>query len=39
MNNHRRFEVRIHLKEKLVKVDSLPNYYLVAELSDKNLVD
>lgn len=39
MKDHRRFEIRIHLKEKVVKVGALPNYDLVAELSDKYLID
>jgi len=34
-----RLEFRIHLDEKLLRVGSLPDYSLIAELDDPNKID
>lgn len=39
VHNNRRFEIRIYLKDKLLRVGSLPNNELVAELSNKDNLD
>jgi len=38
-HGERRFEVRINLENRIVKVGSLPDYALVAEIDDKSLID
>lgn len=35
----KRFEIRIHLKDKIIKVSFPPNYEKVVEIIDKNLID
>lgn len=38
-NGERRFEIRVHLENKMIKIGSLPDYQLVAELDDINKID
>jgi len=39
LHGERRFEVRINLENRIVKVGSLPDYALMAEINDKKLID
>ena len=36
---NRTFEMRIHLKERIVKVSDYPKHENICELIDKNLID
>jgi len=38
-NGERRFEVRINLENRIIKVGSLPDYKLVAEINYKTIID
>lgn len=39
LNSQRRFEIRINLKNRILKIGSLPEYDLVAEIEDNQLID
>jgi len=39
LNGERKFEIRINLEKRIIKVGSLPDYKLVAEIDDKNKID
>jgi len=39
LNGERKFEIRVNLEKRIIKVGSLPDYKLVAEIDDKNKID